>query len=812
MKHALAGPSTIRHAVVFTTYVVIAIVFTWPLAAHLETAMADPGDPLHLSWILDWDIHALTRAPLGIFDAPMFYGSKYPLAYSENLIGIALLCIPFHFLGFGPVAIYNVALLLGLAFSAWSGYVLGWTLTKKNVPSFVTGLLFGFVTYKWGHVQHLQVVWSGCTALLLAALLHYRRSPTAKNAAFVAASLVANALMNIYLLLFGATTLVLSLVLIAVAERHDARFWLRLLAALAIGGLLILPILAPYWIVSREYGMTRIDDEVMGASATPADWLIAGGRSRLYGPMTDPARRRGERELFPGVLLFLLPLTALLLSAPRRDALPAASPPDRPRLLLFLDVAIILVIFAIWAASIADRVRLTWGGVILFSFRATPAWLVVLVLLLVARLAIRLPRAFGEGNLRSALARSRFPLELWIAALWIVVGFVGSMGLHTFFHSFLFHSVPGFGATRVAARWAMISYAGLAAWAAVGMTVMATRRWRAPLFVALALLDVWPRIRWEHAVLEPSEVDLWIARERAGPFFLLPMDTDPMYLTLLRATAHHQPMFNGVSSFEPPLHQNLRPLSDKMLATLEQHGCRFVIVRPDWVGWQAPMVYAWLRAALARGQLVFVRRFEFSAGGDWVFALPHVERDWRRLRPPDVRNPAGFTPDEELARLLAGQQPYSGTTFGRLANPTPYSEVRGPMEIAGLAMSPFGIRSVTAVINNGQHRVPMQLFERADYTQRFPWYPATPRPAFGGVIPRRPKGVWRYTDVQIEIVDGRGRVTLLPDVPVTWDLGINSPPGPAGNASARRATPARSARAPARRRAAERPSLPATSG
>src|SRR6185369_4081122 len=101
-------------------------------------------------------------------------------------------------------------------------------------------------------------------------------------------------------------------------------------------------------------------------------------------------------------------------------------------------------------------------------------------------------------------------------------------------------------------------YAGLAAWAACGMTVVAAKRWRALLFAALALIDIWPRIRWMQTVVEPAEADLWISRQRAGPIYQLPFDRgDGGYLMLYRSTVHHQPTFNGLSSFEPPLHREL---------------------------------------------------------------------------------------------------------------------------------------------------------------------------------------------------------------------------------------------------------------
>jgi hypothetical protein len=739
-------------------YAAVAVVTTWPLALRLTTAVADLGDPLLNVWILDWDCHALTHAPWRIFDAPLFYPSKVPLAYSENLIAVAAAVLPFHLAGVPPIGVYNIAVLLGLTLSAYAGYVLAQVATRNAQPaaSFIAGLLYGFVPYKLAHLQHLQILWSLWPPLLLAALFAYRRAPSRRNAAFVAASIVLGAMTNLYYFFFGMAALGLALVTMTIAERRDRRFWLRLFAALAIAGALLIPILRPYAIVSKDYDMRRGYGESLMNSATPADWLIPAHRSLVYGKIADPERRQNERELFPGLVVLFLAACALLYTDRSPLAVGRLPSGQRPTATgqRFLDALIIVAAIATYVGAVADNDFLTT------KFPAT-----VLVAAIVARLAVR-------GTLRGALERSRFPLEMWIAAVWIVVGVLGSLGLHAFFHAFLFQYVPGFRATRVPARWAMIAYAGLVPWAAWGAAAVArSRRTVAALLVALALVDVWPRIRWEMAPVEVSPVDRWIGEAKAGPLFFLPIDRlHLLYEYMLRSTAHHQPTMNAISGFEPPLHRALRsqPLSDVTLDRLERNGYRFVVVRPDWAGAEVLAIYPWLRQNLANGRLAFVRRFDYAMNGDWVFAITRVEKQWTRFRAPDVRDAAGFTPDQELQRLLAGQTVYAGATFGQLHQPSQGTEVKGPLEISGWAMSPHGIRGVNVLLNAGRRRFTAPLFPRADVTARFPWYPRTPHPAFALVIPARPPGVGEETDVQIEIVDGRGEATRLRDVLITW--------------------------------------------
>ena len=113
-----------RHAAVFAFFAVLAVILTWPLAARLDTTVSDLGDPLLVTWILDWTSHALLHQPLSLFNAPMYHPAPLTLAYSEHLTGIALLLLPFHIAGVEPLTLYNLAMLLGFALSGYGAYVL----------------------------------------------------------------------------------------------------------------------------------------------------------------------------------------------------------------------------------------------------------------------------------------------------------------------------------------------------------------------------------------------------------------------------------------------------------------------------------------------------------------------------------------------------------------------------------------------------------------------------------------------------------------------------------------------------------------
>src|SRR5439155_21472187 len=140
-----------------------------------------------------------------------------------------------------------------------------------------------------------------------------------------------------------------------------------------------------------------------------------------------------ERLRFPGALMLLLTGAAFFSGAPRPSAARAVVGGSAPR---WLDGIIVLLTILTYIGAVAEKDV----PFLHFSRAYLPATL--LVICIVIRLAIRFPRAIGDGNLRTAIAGSRFPFELWAAGLWIVVGVLGAFGMHAFFHSFLFHRAP----------------------------------------------------------------------------------------------------------------------------------------------------------------------------------------------------------------------------------------------------------------------------------------------------------------------------------------------------------------------------------
>jgi len=517
-----------KHVAAFGFFLLLAIALTWPLAMQLDTAVADHGDPLLNAWIIDWTCHALTHAPLHLFDAPIFHPAKFSLAFSEHMTGIALLVVPFHLAGLGAVALYNIAILISFALAGYGTFVLARVVTGDTIASLIAGVFFAFVSFKFDHLSHPQIIASGWIPLTLAALLLFHRTGSVKHATLFAAAFVMNGLSNIYWLMFTAFAVAVTILFLRVVNR-------RLLIALVVAGLVLLPFLIPYQVVSKTYRMSRTSMESLAGSATWSDWVTASPASWLYG------WREGhpERHLFPGVLAIALfafaawPRTFVLLKPKRAFAIVAA------------------------ACAIA--------GCILVRWHKSDVPFMLAVIFLIAALPWR------EHVVHA---------ERWVASIWIAIGFIGSFGERSFLHAFLFRLIEPFRATRTPARWAIIAYCGLAIWMAIGAAKLPRLR---VALLALSIVEVIPRFTWQHVPARFPPVYAWLAKTRPACAIELPLgwnETEAGYV--LASTTHRVPIMNGVSGFDPPLHDTLRkiPYDDAMLDLVERNGATVVIVHP----------------------------------------------------------------------------------------------------------------------------------------------------------------------------------------------------------------------------------------
>ena len=356
-----------------------------------------------------------------------------------------------------------------------------------------------------------------------------------------------------------------------------------------------------------------------------------------------------------------------------------------------------------------------------------------------------------------AAVRTRHRRHLALSLAWILLGFFGSLGLHFVLHRFLFLHVPGFRGIRVPARWAMIAYAGLSMTIALAVAALAEKRvWIGAVIAAAFVAELWSGpIRWYMTTPDPPVYE-WIRQARPRALLELPILRDGSdYLSMLRATRHHRPIVNGISGYAPPDYRriaslaNEQPVRPELLGELRRIGCSHLLVHADAID---SATREWLRSEVTGGRLGLVRRFDGGLGGDWVFAVGKAS-----------------APSPDLDAWLRGEAVYSDAPFGTLDYPKPGEVLGRNSMFSGFALSPYGIREVNLRFNNGLIRIPATLRKgEASLRRYFRWYDATERPRYDARFAARPEGVWPITDVQVEIIDGRGRRTLLEDRWIDW--------------------------------------------
>ncbi|HQR68677.1 MAG TPA: hypothetical protein PLB02_14900, partial [Thermoanaerobaculia bacterium] len=463
-------PAT-RELLAFAGFLVLTVVMTWPWARHLRDTAADWGDPYLNSWILWWDFHQTFHDPLNLFQGNIFFPYRYTLAFSEHNYGLALPLFPLFALGLRPLTAQSLLTLLGFAFSGYGAFRLARTLTGSTGAAFIAGIGFAFVPFRFQHLSHVNYLFSGWIPLLAEAVVLYLRKPGRKRAAWLGFAFLMNALSVIHWFVLTLIPLAVTFGWLLVRGGLERRLdvWRRAAVAVGLAGLGLLPFLLPYRKVSKLYGMERGAEETLAGSARPHHWLTVDPRNRLWSPLGE-APPPGELSLFPGLVMPLLAVAALLLLRPAEAPSPAAASAGAPRpppgrlLLALALLALMAGTIAVFAANVSP-VRLSLFGKEVFRASDPGRAMALLALLLLLRWCLAWPRAFTwvrSPNLLASLRGPRRPEAVVFGLTWLVLGVAGSFGLRFWFHRALYELVPVFRSIRVPARWAMVADLGLA--------------------------------------------------------------------------------------------------------------------------------------------------------------------------------------------------------------------------------------------------------------------------------------------------------------------------------------------------------------
>jgi hypothetical protein len=109
------------------------------------------SDPSLHMWLLAWWPHALAHHLNPFHTEAVWAPSGFNLAWTTGMPLASLATFPLtHFLG--PVAAYNILILIALPLDAWAAFILCRHITKVWWPSVLGGYIFGFSSYMLGQL------------------------------------------------------------------------------------------------------------------------------------------------------------------------------------------------------------------------------------------------------------------------------------------------------------------------------------------------------------------------------------------------------------------------------------------------------------------------------------------------------------------------------------------------------------------------------------------------------------------------------------------------------------------------------------
>ncbi len=615
-------------------FAVLTFIFTIPLSLDPGGRALDLGADTRLFlWTLAWDVHALVSQPWSLFQANIFFPAPDTLAYSEHLLGTAILGAPWLAATGNPLLALNVVLLISCVGAGAGTYFLARRVGVGVAGALAAGVIFAFAPPRFFRLAqaHLAVVlWM---PLCLGFLHTYAAGGSRKHllaaAAFFTLQALSGGQLGLFLAFAAGGFLLYARVFGLLRPRG------RLLPDFGLATVLVitvnLPFFLPYLRVQEESGLSRSLDEAREWSPNAASFLAAPTHVQRYLLSIFPGLERSvmgtaRAYLFPGFLTLLLALVSLRRVQEISPVAERAPPPAQtaregsarwrrwPSGVVALDglliVSALITLFLVFTGGIRWQV----GGVTISARGAGRAAFVFVALSgLRLTLARRSPFAFRELT-RRVVERVRIELSsrmgiqagyfffLAVFSFWIALG--PSFGLY----AALYRIVPGFDFIRVPSRFTLLTVLSLAVLAGVGLerllgSVRASRR-RLLGPVAIGILGIlllefaaFPLDAPPYSFAIPP-IDRWIAREaqRSGPFAVVELPVpDPRdaaasarwhSLYMLHSTAHWQGLVNGYSGFTPPTHDALfRKLvnfpDEASIGALEQMGVRYAVIHRD---------------------------------------------------------------------------------------------------------------------------------------------------------------------------------------------------------------------------------------
>jgi hypothetical protein len=277
------------HAGLLAVYTALTLVMSYPLILHLNQRVVGGGEDGWIFWWNNWWVRrALTTGESVYFTEHLFYPNGVDLTYHSFgwlSSGLALLLEPLT----GPVAAYNLAALVIFPLAGWAMYLLVRELTGSRSGAFLAGLVYAFVPYRQGHIDHGTLLGTHWLPLFTLYLLRAFRDPSRRNILLASLFLVLTALVGWSLFIPAVIWAVFAAGYALLTRRGTLRRLLFVLACVfLISGLALMPLLVP--LLTGRFGEQDALGDVQQdwTQTDPLGYLLPGAFHPVWGQAVDP--------------------------------------------------------------------------------------------------------------------------------------------------------------------------------------------------------------------------------------------------------------------------------------------------------------------------------------------------------------------------------------------------------------------------------------------------------------------------------------------------------------------------------------------
>ena len=279
---------------VFLYYCLATALMTYPLAFQLkQSVLGGYGDNIYFVWLIRWYQQVLFEGKGHLFFNPwMNYPEGWNLSTTDTTLASALPGVPFSAV-LGPVAGYNIAMLLTFVLSGFFMYLWIRSLTKSDSAGLLAGTMYAFLPYRMAHflAGHLNLSgtqWFPLYFMGLYQILTTEKKPDWKAILLTAFSLAAIGFTSMYYLYM---TILISVVFVGgylllskfKTLTHKA-FWFNLLIAALISIPLMYASVKPFMDLSQSGGIASRPIEYASVySASPTDYILPSSDHFLLG-------------------------------------------------------------------------------------------------------------------------------------------------------------------------------------------------------------------------------------------------------------------------------------------------------------------------------------------------------------------------------------------------------------------------------------------------------------------------------------------------------------------------------------------------